>query len=222
MMTKCGSPQYNHIGWLGVKHQFTYLLTSPPPPPLPTALKTRPSCCSGGWSCVSCGCGSWTTVHRCRCASTRCSALWPCCTSWERTAPAPASSASSASASAPSSRCSKLRHDGKRGDGGRAGGGGGEQALTSSASLTSALSPCCSKLRHDGKRGDVGGGWWGGCCCWGRTEPAPASLVSSASAKKASSLCSKLKAWMGRGVGGGGGGYWSVHELLVTEVFMNC
>ena len=26
-MTKCVSPWYNHPGWLGIKHQFTYLLT---------------------------------------------------------------------------------------------------------------------------------------------------------------------------------------------------
>ena len=26
MMTKCVSPWYNHTGWLGVKHQFTYVL----------------------------------------------------------------------------------------------------------------------------------------------------------------------------------------------------
>ena len=25
-MTKCVSPWYNHTGWLGVNHQFTYLL----------------------------------------------------------------------------------------------------------------------------------------------------------------------------------------------------
>ena len=27
MMTKCVSPWYNSIGWLGIKHQVTYLLT---------------------------------------------------------------------------------------------------------------------------------------------------------------------------------------------------
>ena len=27
-MTKCVSPWYNHTGWLGVKHQFTYLPVS--------------------------------------------------------------------------------------------------------------------------------------------------------------------------------------------------
>ena len=26
-MTKCVSPWYNHMGWLGVKHQFAYLFT---------------------------------------------------------------------------------------------------------------------------------------------------------------------------------------------------
>ena len=30
MMTKCVSPWYNCTGWLGVKHQFTYLLTTSP------------------------------------------------------------------------------------------------------------------------------------------------------------------------------------------------
>ena len=34
------SPWYNHTGWLGVKHQFTYLLPYPTPPP---CLKLSPS-----------------------------------------------------------------------------------------------------------------------------------------------------------------------------------